>query len=298
MKDTAISSHKIDWLKLYTPFSFLKMLIGVALTLLALKGFMIPNHFIDGGVIGISILVHEIFHINISLVLLLANAIFVYLAFKYVSREVGIKTIITIVILAIGLEFIPITPITSDKLLIAIFGGAIIGIGIGMVIRTGGMIDGTEILAVLTRRRVGLTMSEVILLINAVIFSVAAIEFGIETAMYSFITYFTATKAIDYVVDGIEEYTALTIISGKNEEVKDIIVNQFGKGITVYKGERGYLPGAFDIRHDCDVIVTIVTRLELLNLKSAITDTDPNAFMYVNSIKEASGGVIKKKVNH
>jgi uncharacterized membrane-anchored protein YitT (DUF2179 family) len=182
--------------------------------------------------------------------------------------------------------------------LIAIFGGAIIGIGIGLVIRTGAMIDGTEILAVLTRRRVGLTMSEVILLINAIIFSVAAIKFGIETAMYSFITYFTATKAIDYVVDGIEEYTALTIISSKNDAVKSVIVNQFGKGITVYRGERGYLPGAFDIKHDCDVIVTIVTRLEILSLKNAITKIDPNAFMYVNSIKEASGGVIKHKQSH
>ncbi len=288
----------IDWFKIYTPAMFLQMLIGVALALLALKGFMIPNHFIDGGVIGISILVHELYHINISVILLLANAIFIYIAYKHVSKEVAVKSIITIMVLAIGLEFIPIAPITTDKLLIAIFGGAIIGAGIGLVIRTGAMVDGTEILAVLTRRRIGLTMSEVILLINAVIFSTVAIKLGIETAMYSFITYFTATKAIDYVVDGVEEFTALTIISSKNDEIKDAIVNKFGKGITVYKGERGYLPGAFDIKHDCDVIVTIVTRLEILSLKNTVSKIDPNAFMYVNSIKEASGGVLKHKPAH
>jgi len=274
------------------------MTIGVGLALLALKGFMIPNHFIDGGAIGVSILIHEIYHVNISLLLLLTNALFIFLAYRFVSKEVAIKTIVTIVLLAIGLELIPVTPITTDKLLIAIFGGAIIGIGIGMVIRTGGMIDGTEILAVLTRRRIGLTMSEVILLINALIFSTVAIKLGIEAAMYSFITYFTATKAIDYVVDGIEEYTALTIISSKNEEVKAIIVNKFNKGITVYRGERGYLPGAFDIKHDCDVIVTIVTRLELLSIKAAILSIDPTAFMHVHSIRETSGGVVKQKHSH
>jgi len=298
MAKKPLKSLPIQWGSLYDVSSFIQMTIGVGLALLALKGFMIPNHFIDGGAIGVSILIHEIYHINISLLLLMTNAVFIFLAYRYVSKEVAIKTIITIVLLAIGLEFIPVTPITTDKLLIAIFGGAIIGIGIGMVIRTGGMIDGTEILAVLTRRRIGLTMSEVILLINAIIFSTVAIELGIETAMYSFITYFTATKAIDYVVDGIEEYTALTIISSKNEEVKSAIVNQFGKGITVYKGERGYLPGAFDIKHDCDVIVTIVTRLELLSIKSAIMTIDPYVFMHVHSIRETSGGVLKQKFSH
>lgn len=293
-----IKAKKIGWTVLYTPASFIQMLIGVSLALFALKGFMIPNHFIDGGVIGISILVHEIYHFSVSVTLLLANAIFIFLAYKYVSKEVAVKSIITIMLLAIGLEFIPVAPITTDKLLIAIFGGAFIGVGIGLVIRTGAMIDGTEILAVLTRRRIGLTMSEVILLINAVIFSVVAINFGVETVMYSFITYFTATKAIDYVVDGIEEHTALTIISSKSDEIKDIIVNQFDKGITVYKGERGYLPGAFDIKNDCDVIVTIVTRLEVLRMKNAITQIDPNAFMYVNVIKETSGGLVKRNNAH
>ncbi len=292
------NSGKINWKNLYTPASFAQMLLGVCLALLALKGFMIPNSFLDGGVIGISILAHEIYHVKVSIILLLSNSIFIFLAYKFVSREVAIRTIITIFFLAIGLEIIPINPITTDKLLIAIFGGAIIGSGIGLVIRTGGMVDGTEILAVLTRRRIGLTMSEVILLINAIIFSTAAIKLGIETAMYSFITYFTASKAIDYVVDGIEEYTALTIISSNNEEIKSLIVNNFRKGITVYKGERGYLPGAFDIKHNCDIVVTIVTRLELLSIKNAISKIDPNAFMYVNSIKEASGGIIKHKPNH
>lgn len=291
-------ANKIVWAKLYTPASFVQMLIGVSLALFALKGFMIPNHFIDGGVIGLSILAHEIYHVSISIVLLLANAIFVFLAYRYVSKEVAVKSIITIVLLAIGLELIPVTPITTDKVLIAIYGGALIGVGIGLVIRTGAIIDGTEILAVLTRRRIGITMSETVLIINAIIFSIAAIQLGLETVMYSFITYFTATKAIDYVVDGIEEHTALTIISGKSEEIKNTIVNQFGKAITVYKGERGYLPGAFEVKNDCDVIVTIVSRLEILRLRNAIAEIDPKAFMYVNSIKETSGGLVKRSNAH
>lgn len=296
--DQTTKADKIHWIDLYTPASFLQMLAGVALALFALKGFMIPNHFIDGGVIGISILAHEIYHFSVSVILLLSNAIFIWFAYRYVSKDVAIRSLITIALLAIGLELIPVTPVTTDRVLTAFFGGALIGVGIGLVIRTGAMIDGTEILAVLTRRRVGLTMSEVILLINAGIFSVAAINLGIETVMYSFITYFTATKAIDYVVDGIEEYTALTVISSKSDDVKDAIVNQFNKAITVYKGERGYLPGSFDVKNDCDVIVTIVTRLEILALKNAIAKIDPAAFMYVNSIKETSGGLINRKSAH
>ena len=164
-----------------------------------------------------------------------------------------------------------------------------------MLFRSGAVIDGIEIIAVMTTKRIGVTISEVIVVLNAILFLIAALKFGIEIGMYALITYFTAVRAADYVVDGVEEFTALTIICSKSDDVKSIIVNEFRKGITVYKGERGYLPGSFDAKSDCDVIVTIVTRLELLSIKNAIRATDPTAFMYVNSIKEASGGIIKHK---
>src|SRR4029078_2591617 len=136
---------------------------------------------------------------------------------------------------------------------------------------------------------------EIIMLFNTIIFAVAAFQFGIETAMYSIITYFTATKATDYVVDGIEEFTAMNIISSQPEEIKSFLVNELGKGITVYKGERGYLPGSFDVRTESDIIVTIVTRLEIKQIQDALIEIDPKAFIYVQSIKEASGGILKEK---
>lgn len=294
----AQSSKRIDWKHLYSFPGFVQTIVGVGLVTFALKGFMVPNHFLDGGIIGISILSSEVTILNLSFYLLVGNIPFVILAWVKVSREVALRSIFAIVLLAVGLEFIHIDPVTTNEILIALFGGVILGIGIGLVIRAGGAVDGTEILALLTTRRIGFSITEVILAINIILFAIAGAIFeSLEVVMYSTITYFTAGKAIDYVVDGLEEYTALTIISGESETVKDIIVNHFGKGITVYKGERGFLPGSYAQSTECDVIVTVVTRLELLSIKKAIQSADNNAFMYVQSIKEASGGIVKKKAH-
>jgi uncharacterized membrane-anchored protein YitT (DUF2179 family) len=284
--------------ELYTFKTLITTLIGICLGIFALKGFMIPNLFMDGGVTGIALLLHEIFHLNFSAVFLIINLIFCLLAYKYVSKLFAIRTFIAVSLLCLGVELIHIQAVTTDKLLIAIFGGSLIGIAMGLVIRGGAALDGFEVLAVFTTRKIGFTMSEVILFFNTIIFMVAALRFGVETAMYSLITYFAAVKMADYVVDGIEENTALTIISKNPELIKDILVNNFNKGITVYKGERGYLPG--DVNHHlaCDIIVIIVTRLEILNIREEVAKLDPEAFMYVNSIKETRGGVVKMKHGH
>jgi uncharacterized membrane-anchored protein YitT (DUF2179 family) len=223
--------------------------------------------------------------------------LFIYLGYKRIGKTFAVQTSIAVLLLSIGLLFIEINPVTHDKLLIAIFGGILMGTGVGLVIRGGGVIDGAEVIAVFTGRKTGFSNSEIIMLINTIIFTVAAFQFGIETAMYSIITYFTATRAINYVVDGIEEFTAMNIISSQPEEVKSFLVNELGKGITVYKGERGYLPGSFEVRTDSDIIVTIVTRLEIKQIQDAIIEIDPKAFMYVQSIKEATGGVLKHKAH-
>jgi uncharacterized membrane-anchored protein YitT (DUF2179 family) len=283
---------------LYTPKSFLLMLIGVFLAVFALKGFMIPNGFLDGGVTGISLLIHELNHINFSLLVMVINLLFIIPAYRYVGKLFAIRSFIAISVLCIGVDILNIEPITTDKLLIAIFGGALIGLGMGLIIRSGAAIDGFEVLAVFTTRKIGFSISEVILFFNCLIFLTAAFKFGIETAMYSIITYFAALKMADYVVDGIEEYIALTIISKEPDNIKSLLVNHFGKGITVYKGERGYLPGNFHIKADCDIVTTIVTRLELLNINDKISKIDPNAFMYTNKIKEATGGIIKQRIKH
>ena len=290
-------SDTVEWDEVLNLKNFLHILFGISLAVLAMKGFMIPNRFLDGGITGISILLREIFHINISLLVIALNGIFIYLGYRKIGKTFAVQTSIAVVLLSIGLFFIDINPITSDKLLIAIFGGLLMGSGVGLVIRGGGVIDGAEVVAVFTRRKTGFSNSEIIMLINTIIFGIAAFQFGIETAMYSVITYFTATKATDYVVDGIEEFTAMNIISSQQEEIKSFLVNELGKGITVYKGERGYLPGSFNVKTDTEIIVTIVTRLEIKQIQDTIIKIDPKVFVYVQSIKEATGGILKAKAH-
>jgi uncharacterized membrane-anchored protein YitT (DUF2179 family) len=290
-------SDHIEWQSVWNLKNLLHLALGTGLAVLAMKGFMIPNRFMDGGITGISILLHEIFHINISFLVIILNVVFIYLGYIRIGKTFAVQTTIAVAMLSLGLLFVEITPITHDKLLIAIFGGILIGTGVGLVIRGGGVIDGAEVIAVFTKRRTGFSNSEIIMLFNTIIFAIAAFQFGIETAMYSIITYFTATRATDYVVDGIEEFTALNIISTQPEEVKSFLVNELGKGITVYKGERGYLPGSFDIKTDCEIIVTIVTRLEIKQIEEALMKIDSKAFVFVQSIKEATGGILKSKAH-
>jgi len=290
-------SDVVEWEKVFNVKNFLQIAIGIVLAVAAMKGFMIPNKFLDGGLTGISILLYEIFHINISFLVIMLNALFIYLGYRRIGKTFAVQTTIAVILLAIALFFVDITPITKDKLLIAIFGGLLMGTGVGLVIRGGGVIDGAEVIAVFTGRRTGFSNSEIIMLTNTLIFAVAAFQFGIETAMYSIITYFTATRAINYVVDGIEQFTAVNIISAKHEEIKSFLVNELGKGITVYKGERGYLPGSFDIKTDTEIIVTIVTRLEIKQIQEALLKIDPRVFVYIQTIKEASGGVLKAKAH-
>jgi len=288
-------TDKIEWKRVLNPWNLLLIITGVSMAVLAMRGFMIPNHFVDGGVTGISILLHSMFNFNISLLTISINLVFIYLGYKRIGKTFAVQTTIAVTLLSIGLLFVSIKPITSDRLLIAIFGGILIGSGMGLVIRGGGVIDGAEVIAVFTRRKTGFSNSEIIMLFNTIIFGVAAFQFGIETTMYCIITYFTATRATHYVVDGIEEYTAMNIVSSKQEEVKSYLVNELAKGITVYKGERGYLPGSFDIKTDTEIIVTIITRLEIKQIQDSIIKIDPKAFIYVQSIKEAAGGILKAK---
>jgi uncharacterized membrane-anchored protein YitT (DUF2179 family) len=290
-------SDHIEWKSVWNLKNLLHLVLGTGLAVLAMKGFMIPNRFMDGGITGISILLHEIFHINISFLVIVLNVVFIYLGYIRIGKTFAVQTTIAVALLSLGLLFVEITPITHDKLLIAIFGGILIGTGVGLVIRGGGVIDGAEVIAVFTKRRTGFSNSEIIMLFNTILFAIAAFQFGIETAMYSIITYFTATRATDYVVDGIEEFTALNIISTQPEEVKSFLVNELGKGITVYKGERGYLPGSFDIKTDCEIVVTIVTRLEIKQIEEAVMKIDSKAFIFVQSIKEATGGILKSKAH-
>lgn len=292
------ANKSINLKEVFAPKSLIFIGLGAFFGVIAIKGFMIPNHLLDGGITGISILLHEIFHVDVYLPLVVLNLPFIYLGYRKIGKEFAIHSLIAVVLLAIFLITLDVPTITHDRILIAVFGGFFIGLGIGFVIRGGAVIDGLEVLAEYTNQKSSITTSEIIMAINTLIFLTAAYSLGIEKAMYSILTYFTALMVSGYVVDGFEEYTSLTVISGKHKEIKSLIVNDLNKAISVFKGERGYLPGSFDVKSDCDIIMTVVTRLEIHKIKKAIFEIDPSAFIYIQSTKEVSGGIIKRIRKH
>ena len=268
---------------------------GILFCGFALKGFLVPNLFFDGGVTGISLLIHELYHINIAYVIIIANLPLIIMGAYQINIAFAIRTLAAVIGLGLCLLFIPYPQITSDKLLVSIFGGVFMGIGVGLAMRGGCALDGIEVLALYTGKRVSFTISEIILGINIIIFLIAAIELGLPTALYSILTYYTASKTISFVIEGLEEYTGVTIISGESNPIKERLVKELGRGITIYKGERGFLKDSFDISQDCDIVFTVVTRLEVRRLKNMVHDVDPHAFVFTSTIKEAAGGVLKRR---
>jgi len=267
---------------------------GVAAASFGLKGFLLPNRFLDGGVMGISLLANIVSGVNLSLLVVLINLPFVVIAYTQISKKFAFKTLVAISLLAITLAIVEFPIITHDKLLIAVFGGFFLGAGIGLSIRGGSVIDGTEVLAIYSSRKTTLSVGDVILILNIIIFSTAAYIINIETALYAILTYLVASKTVDFVVHGIEEYTSVMIISDKSDEIKDAIVNKMGRGVTILKGKSGF--GKKGHRStDVDVLFSVVTRLELQRLKTEITKIDHDAFVVENSINDVKGGMIKKR---
>ncbi len=292
------TSETISFKNIFSIKSLLFKIIGIICAVIAIKGFMIPNHFLDGGITGISILIHEFYHIEVSIPLVVLNLPFIYIGYKIIGKNFAVNSLLAVILLGIVMHFMPVPVITKDHFLTAIFGGVFVGLGIGFVIRGGGVIDGLEVIADYSNKKFGLSTTEIIMAINTMIFLIIAFYLGLEKAMYSILTFFTALKVSDYVVDGFEKLISLTVISPNSDIVKSIIVNDFKKAITVYKGERGNLPGSFNVTHDCDIIVTVVTRLKVHKIKKAIALADPSAFTYVQNIGEISGGIVSKKNNH
>lgn len=267
---------------------------GVLLAAYALKGFLVPNLFLGGGITGISILLKQVLHVNFSVILVLINLPFIILGGYLINRRFAIKTLLCIIGLALCMEFIEFPMVTSDTSLISAFGGVFLGIGIGLAMRGGCSLDGIEIVALITIRKSGFSMSEIILGLNVFIFLLAAVNFGMEIAMNSILTFYTASQAIDFVVEGIEEYTGVTIISSQSEAIKRTLVMDLGRGITIFKGERGFMRESFDVSQDCDIVFTVITRLEVRRLKNLVYRIDPKAFVFTNTIKETAGGILKR----
>ena len=268
--------------------------LGVMSAAFGLESFLLPNKFLDGGVVGISLLTNVLTGIDLSYLIVVINLPFIFIAYTQVSKTFAVKTLIGITFLAVILVFFPFPTITNDKLLISFFGGFFLGLGIGLSIRGGSVIDGTEVLAIYTSRKTALTVGDIILILNIVIFSVAAYLINIETALYAILTYLVASKTVDFVVHGIEEYTSVMIVSEHSDEVKKAITENMGRGVTVLRGKGGFGKRGHQ-KEDYDVIYSVITRLELQKLKTEIAKIDENAFMVENSVNDIKGGMIKKR---
>lgn len=280
--------------------SVILIIAGIFMASFGLKGFLLPNHFIDGGVTGISLLVKYTTGLPLSVLIFTINVPFIILAYLQISRSFAIKTLLSIAGLSLVLAFVEFPIITEDRLLTAVFGGLFLGAGVGLSVRGGSVLDGTEILALWLTRKVEASIGDMILIFNVIIFISAAFFLGIEPALYSILTYLAASKTIDYLVEGIEEYTGVSIISEKSAKVKRALMTKLGRGITIYKGRQSIIGRKADEEGvgDMEIIFTIVTKLEISKVKKIVNDVDENAFIYCFPISQAKGGVLKKRPLH
>ncbi len=271
-----------------------QIILGIVSAGFGLKGFLLINGFIDGGATGISLLIAKLTGMPLSILILLVNLPFLILGMRVIGKSFTFRAMLAISGLALAVAFLPYPEITNDKLLIAVFGGFFLGMGIGLTIRGGAVIDGTEVLAIAISRTSGLSIGDVILVINIIVFSFVAYLINIEVALYAMLTYLAASKTVDYVLDGIEEYTGVTIISIKSKEIREMIAYRLNYGVTVYKGIRGYGKSG-DKHHDMDILYTVLTRLEISKLKKEVQLIDTNAFMVMSGVNDTIGGMTKKR---
>jgi uncharacterized membrane-anchored protein YitT (DUF2179 family) len=273
------------------------IILGIFSASFGLKSFLLPNDFIDGGITGVSLLVSAVTGWQLPILIVLLNIPFIVLGYTQVGTSFATKTGLGILGLAVCVAAVDFPTLTADKLLVSVFGGFFLGAGIGLAMRGGGVIDGTEVMAISFSKGTGLTIGDIILIVNVVIFSFAAWLLSLETALYSILAYLSASKTVDFIIEGIEEYTGVTIISARNEEIRLMITEDLGRGVTVYKGTRGYGKTG-DKKAEIDILYSVITRLEVARLNTEIEKIDPAAFVIMNSIKDTRGGMIKKRILH
>lgn len=296
--DIAKEFYRIKITFLHTLKGVLLISIGVLSAGFGLESFLLPNSFIDGGVTGMSLLTSEVSGWPLPLLIVLINLPFIVLGYKQIGSAFAIKSIFAIAGLALAITFVHYPVITSDKLLVSVFGGFFLGAGIGFAVRGGAVLDGTEVLAIYLTKKTGMTMGDIILIFNILIFSVAAYLLSVEVALYSILTYMAAAKTVDFVVEGVEEYIGVTVISSHSEEIRLMVTEKMGRGVTIYSGKRGFGKRG-DNLNDIDVVYSVITRLEIGKIQAEIEKIDPNAFIVMNSVKDTKGGMIKKRpLNH
>ena len=274
------------------------VLAGILSAGFGLKGFLLSSHFIDGGVTGVSMLLSTTLGIALPWLLIIINIPFLLLGYRQIGLLFALKSAVAIAGLALCLAVVPYPDVTPDLLLTSVFGGIFIGTGIGLAMRGGAVLDGTEVAALLISKRSSLLkVSDVILLLNIIIFGVAAFVLGVQVALYSILTYVAASKALDFVLNGIEQYTGVTIISARSEAIRQAVTTTLGRGVTIYQGKRGFgQRGNQDL--EMDILFTVVTRLELPALRTEVRRIDPQAFVVQHHIDDAEGGMVKKRPFH
>lgn len=277
--------------------SAILILLGIAFATIGLKSFLLPNNYLDGGVTGISLLVNSETGFDISYLIVMINAPFIFIGWRQIGRGFAVKTTFAVFGLAIAVHYIDLESVTKDHLLIAVFGGFFLGAGIGLAIRGGGVIDGTEVLAVYVSRKSSLSVGDFIAVFNVTLFVTAAFMVGFERAMYSMLTYLAASKTVDFIITGIEEYIGVTIVSEKAEEIREAIVGNLGMAVTVYKGEGGNGKKG-NVKSERPIIFSVVTRLEVQRLKVEVEKVDPDAFLIQHTINDTKGGMIKRRPLH
>ncbi len=258
---------------------------------MGIHGFLLSSRFIDGGVTGISMLLSSVLGWPLPILIAVINLPFIALGYSFIGRAFALRSVLAIAGLSVCLATVPFPDVTPDKLLTAVFGGFFLGAGIGLAIRGGAVLDGTEIAALLASRNIHiLRVADVILALNIVIFLTAAFFLGVESAMYSILTYFSASRTLDFILHGLEEFTAITIISEKSEAIRHAITTGLRRGLTIYKG-RGGVSGT-----EQEILMCVVTRLEIGKVKSIALEHDPGAFIMFHPLSDVSGGVHRKRL--
>lgn len=276
--------------------SALLILLGIFSAGFGLESFLVPNGYLDGGITGISLLTKVIFNqFPLSVLLIMFNTPFIILGFRQIGKEFALKSIIAITGLAIVIQFVHFPVLTSDPLLIATFGGLFLGAGIGFAMRGGSVLDGTEVLAIYISRKSLLSIGDIILIFNIIIFLTGAYLLSIEIALYAILTYYVASRAVSYLIEGFEEYTGVTIISAYSEEIREMLVHEMHFGVTLYSAKKGYSKPGIQPNEMIDVVYTVVTRLEISKLQEGVRAIDPSAFIIMSSVKDTVGGMIRKK---
>lgn len=294
--------HEEFNLKVFVKDTF-SVLTGIFFATIGLEFFIVPNHLLDGGVTGISLLLSFITKMDVSIFIFAINLPFIYMGYKQVGKLFALKTFLAIItlsaILLIMHSYHP-AAITKEPMLIAVFGGICLGAGIGFAMRGGCVIDGTEVLALFLTRKTSMQVGEIILIINVIIFAVAAVLQGLETALYSILTFMAASKTVDFLTNGIEEYTGVTIISEESEKIRKQIIIQLGRGVTIYSGKRGLRgrKAQESGMNNRDIIYTVVTKLELTKVRNIVDEIDNTSFITTHSISSVRGGMVKARKLH